>query len=168
MPMLATVTARAATDELDDPAYRRELAEWTNRPPHAGDGVPTATAVRPAPRRVPVRNYAPDGTAGLRAGAGFDEGAAYVVLFGAADEPADWLRGGEALSALLLTATAEGLSTAPISDAIEAEWPRRLLRDLLAGVGEPFLVVRLGYGDDPDDLPAAPRRDAEEVLDVHE
>jgi nitroreductase len=166
MPMLATSTARAADAELDDPAYRAELHRWTNRPPGSGDGVPAATAVQRAPRRVPVRDYAPDGTAGLQAGDGFDAGAAYVILFGAADEPADLVRGGEALSVLLLTATSEGLATAPLSDTIEVEWPRRLLRDLLAGVGEPFVVVRLGYRDTGDEVPSAPRRDPAEVIDV--
>jgi hypothetical protein len=45
------------------------------------------------------------------------------------------------LSALLLSATDEGLATAPLSDAIKVEWPRLLLRELLGGVGEPFLVI---------------------------
>jgi hypothetical protein len=171
MPMLATSTARAADAELDDPAYRAELHRWTNRPPGCGDGVPAATAVRRAPRRVPVRDYVPHGIAGLSAGDGFDAGAAYVILFGATDQPADLLRGGEALSVLLLTATSEGLATAPLSDTIEVEWPRRLMRDLLAGVGEPYLVVRLGYrdgGGEGDDLPSAPRRDPAEVIDVED
>ena len=168
MPMLATSTARAAADELDDPAYRRELAEWTHRPDSSGDGVPAATAVQPAPRRVPVRNHTPDETAGLRAGDGFDLGAAYVVLFGATDEPAAWLSAGEALSALLLTATAGGLSTAPMSDTVEVDWPRRLLRDLLAGVGEPYLVVRLGYGASAERLPPAPRRDPADAIEFDE
>ncbi|MFG2058113.1 Acg family FMN-binding oxidoreductase [Micromonospora sp. NPDC048930] len=169
MPMLAVATARAADAELADPAYREELRRWTNRPPESGDGVPTATAVRPAPRRVPLRDYAPGGAAGLSAGANFDRGAAYVILFGERDDPAAWLRGGEALSALLLTATAEGLATAPISDAVELAWPRRMMRDLLAGVGEPYLVVRVGWGSD-DELPPAPRRvpaDAIEVSRTH-
>jgi nitroreductase len=168
MPMLATSTARAAADELDDPEYRRELTEWTHRPESSGDGVPAATAVQPAPRRVPIRNYTPDETAGLRAGDGFDQGAAYVVLFGATDEPAAWLPAGEALSALLLTATAEGLATAPLSDTVEVEWPRRLLRDLLAGVGEPYLVVRLGYGTSAEQLPPAPRRNPADVIEFDE
>lgn len=166
MPMLATSTARAAEAELGNPAYRAELERWTHRPPESGDGVPAATAVQRAPRRVPVRDYAPDGGAGLPAGEGFDVGAAFVVLFGAADGPVDLLRGGEALSVLLLAATAEGLATAPLSDTIEVEWPRRLLRDLLAGVGEPFLVVRLGYRNAADEVPPAPRRDPTEVIDL--
>jgi nitroreductase len=168
MPMLATSTARAATDELDDPAYRAELEAWTHRPEDGGDGVPAATAVQQTPRRVPVRNYTPGGTAGLSPGEGFDLGAAFVVLFGTADEATSWLRGGEALSALLLTATSEGLATAPLSDTIELEWPRRLLRDLLADVGEPYLVVRLGYSDTTEALPPAPRRDARDVIELGE
>ncbi|MEW2331514.1 nitroreductase [Micromonospora chersina] len=165
MPMLAVSTGRAADAELADPAYREELRRWTDRPAGSGDGVPTATAVRPGPRRVPLRDYAPGGAAGLSAGADFDRGAAYLILFGEQDEPAAWLRGGEALSALLLTATAEGLASAPLSDAVEVAWPRRMMRDLLAGIGEPYLVVRVGWGPD-DDLPPAPRRTPADVIET--
>ncbi|TYB34210.1 nitroreductase [Micromonospora sp. AP08] len=165
MPMLAVSTGRAADAELADPAYREELRRWTDRPAGSGDGVPTATAVRPGPRRVPLRDHAPGGAAGLTAGADFDRGAAYLILFGEQDEPAAWLRGGEALSALLLTATAEGLATAPLSDAIEVAWPRRMMRDLLAGIGDPYLVVRVGWGPD-DDLPPAPRRTPADVIEM--
>ncbi|WP_232534111.1 hypothetical protein [Plantactinospora sp. KBS50] len=59
----------------------------------------------------------------------------------------------------------EGLSAAPLSDAIERAWPRRLMRDLLAGLGEPYLTVRLGVGS-PDDLSAIPRRPAGEVIEI--
>ncbi|MFI6332799.1 Acg family FMN-binding oxidoreductase [Micromonospora chersina] len=165
MPMLAVSTGRAADTELADPAYREELRRWTDRPAGSGDGVPTATAVRPGPRRVPLRDYAPGGAAGLSPGADFDRGAAYLILFGEQDEPAAWLRGGEALSALLLTATAEGLASAPLSDAIEVAWPRRMMRDLLAGIGDPYLVVRVGWGPD-DDLPPAPRRTPADVIET--
>ncbi len=166
LPMFAISTAKAAEAERDDPAYRAELAQWTHRPATAGDGVPAATAVRPTLRRVPVRDHVPDETAGLSAGADFDSGASYVILFGASDEPAAWLRAGEALSALLLTATAAGLSTAPLSDAIEVAWPRRLLRNLLAGTGVPYVAVRLGYVDpNSEPLPPAPRRAPEDVIE---
>ncbi|MCP3787995.1 nitroreductase [Micromonospora sp. A3M-1-15] len=165
MPMLAVSTGRAADAELADPAYREELRRWTDRPAGSGDGVPTATAVRPGPRRVPLRDYAPGGAAGLSAGADFDRGAAYLILFGEQDEPAAWLCGGEALSALLLTATAEGLASAPLSDAVEVAWPRRMMRDLLAGIGDPYLVVRVGWGPD-DDLPPAPRRTPADVIET--
>ncbi len=117
---------------------------------------------------MPVRDHTPDGTAGLTAGPGHDRGAAYVVLFGATETPAGVLRGGEALSALLLLATAEGLATAPLSDTVEVDWPRHLLRGLLAGVGEPYLVVRLGWGESTSGLPPAPRRDPADVIEIRE
>jgi len=164
--MLAISAELAGGAELDDPAYRAELHHWTSRPASAGDGVPPATAVRPELRRVPVRDFAPDSSAGLAAGAAHDQGAAFVILFGDDDQPANLLRGGEALSALLLLATADGLATAPLSDAIEVEWPRHLLRGLLADVGEPYLVVRLGYPVSHEPPPATPRREPSEVIIV--
>lgn len=164
--LLAISTDLAATAELDDPDYRLELHHWTNRPHSSGDGVPPSTAVRPGLRRVPVRDFNPDGDGGLAAGEGRDQGAAYVIVFGDGYRPIDLLHGGEALSALLLKATAEGLATAPLSDAVEVTWPRHLLRYLVSGLGEPYVVVRLGYVDTTEPLPPAPRRDAADVIEV--
>ncbi|MEJ3747031.1 nitroreductase [Actinomycetes bacterium KLBMP 9797] len=166
MPMLAVATMHAGDEELADPAYRQELHRWTHRPAWTGDGVPPATAVRPAPRRVPMRDYTGGAEAGLDAGPGDDHGASYTILFGRDDRPDAWLRAGEALSALLLAAVLDRLSAAPLSDVVEATWPRQLLRDLLAGVGEPYLVVRIGIGPDADDLPPSPRREPQDVIEI--
>jgi len=164
---LAISAELAAGAELDDPQYRAELHRWTHRPSFTGDGVPPATAVKPELRRVPVRDFAPDDSAGLDAGSFHDQGAAYVIVFGQSDRPVDLLRGGEALSALLLLATADGLATAPLSDAVEVEWPRHLLSGLLAGIGEPYVGVRLGHrppGEPP--APQSPRRDPSDVITI--
>lgn len=168
MPMLAVATDRAAGVETADPAYRAELERWTSRPPWTGDGVPPSTAVEQSPRRVPVRDFSPATHPGLTAGHHHDKGASYVVLFGSSDAPLDLLRGGEALSALLLEATANGLATAPLSDAIEVAWTRRLMRELLAGTGEPYVAVRLGYLHLVAPLPAVPRRDPAEVITIEQ
>lgn len=168
VPELAVSVDEAADTEYFDPAYRTELTRWTNRPAWTGDGVPPSTAVQPALRRVPARNFLPDGSPGLLAGADHDEGAAYVILFGTGDRPADLLRGGEAMSALLLLATAEGLASAPISEAVEVAWPRRLLRRLLSDIGEPYLIVRLGYVDSDEVLPVSPRREVRETIQIDE
>jgi nitroreductase len=164
--MVAASTETAAKAEIDDPRYREELRTWTSRPQWSGDGVPPATAVEPSLRRVPVRDFVPGGKPGLTAGPAVDKGATFVIVWGRSDEPIDLLRGGEALSALLLKATAEGLATAPLSDSIEVEWPRRLLHGLLDDLGEPYLVVRLGYRASTDLPPASPRRDPAEVIDI--
>jgi hypothetical protein len=110
----------------------------------------------------------PGTTAGLPAGTAHDRGAAYVVLFGDDVRPIGFLRAGEALSALLLLATADGLATAPLSDPVEVSWPHHLLRGLLADIGEPYLVVRLGYPDNEGPLPPAPRRDPRDAITIIE
>ncbi|GAA3337123.1 NAD(P)H nitroreductase [Amorphoplanes nipponensis] len=166
VPALAISTERAAGAQQDDPAYREELARWTSRPQGSGDGVPPTTAVEPALRRVPIRDFAPEGNAGLTAGAGVDKGAAYVIVFGLTDQRVDLLRGGEALSALLLLATAEGLATAPLSEAVEVAWSRYALTGLLAGIGEPYIAVRLGYPLDREPLPPQARRAAAETIEI--
>jgi len=164
VPMLGISSEQAADIESSDPAYRSELTQWTNRPPWTGDGVPPATAVEPALRRVPVRNFAPQGAEVLPVGEDHDKGAEYMIVYGMGDRPIDLLRGGEALSALLLKATADGLSSAPLSEAVEVAWPRYLLRELLSDVGEPYVVVRVGYVESGQLLPATPRRAATETI----
>ncbi|HET9518421.1 MAG TPA: nitroreductase [Actinoplanes sp.] len=166
VPELAVAVDEAADVEYFDPAYRSELTRWTHRPAWTGDGVPPANAVRPSMRRVPVRNLFPSEIPSLLAGADEDEGAAYVILYGTGDRPLDLLRGGEAMSAVLLAATADGLATAPISEAVEVAWPRQLLRRLLPAGGEPFLIVRLGYVESDEVLPMSPRREAHDAIQI--
>jgi hypothetical protein len=168
VPELAISVDEAADANYFDPAHRSELTDWTHRPAWTGDGVPPSTVVSPSLRRVPVRNFLPDGSAGLLANADHDEGAVYVIIFGTTDQPADLLRGGEAMSALLLEATAEGLATAPISEAVEAAWPRQLLRRLLSGIGEPYLIVRLGHVESPNAVPPTPRRAPTDVIRIED
>ncbi|GAA2607821.1 Acg family FMN-binding oxidoreductase [Paractinoplanes durhamensis] len=167
VPELAVAVEEAADVEYFSPAHRGELTRWTHRPAWTGDGVPPATAVQPAHRRVPARNLLPSGSPGLLAGAGEDEGAVYVIVHGSGCHVVDLLRAGEAMSALLLEATAEGLSTAPISEAVEVAWPRELLRRLLPDAhDEPYLIVRLGYAVSGETLPASPRREARETIQI--
>jgi nitroreductase len=168
VPELAIALDLAADANYFDPAHRTELTAWTHRPAWTGDGVPPNTGVGPSLRRVPVRNFLPDGSPGLSAGADHDEGATYVILYGSAARPADLLRAGEAMSALLLQATTEGLSSAPISEAVEVAWPRELLTRLLPGAGEPYLIVRFGYVESAENVPPSPRRAPGEVISIED
>ena len=164
MPMLAIAVAAAGDDEMGRYRYRNLLMRWTNRPEWSKDGVPPATAVQRVPRRVPVREFAMFPQEGMTVTPGGDRGAAYFVLHGPGHEPLDWLRAGEALSAVLLTAVSFGLAVAPITDVLEVEHPRELVRGLLGDSSEPYAVVRCGYPIDPTELPEVPRRAADEVL----
>jgi nitroreductase len=161
---LALAAVRADALQLGDPDYRRELIRWTNRPAWSGDGVPIATAVARSPRAVPVRDFAPFGGPVQPAGPHTDHGALYALIFTDDDGPAAWLRAGEALSAVLLSATAAGLGTAPISDVTELAVTREELRHLLSGIGVPQLVVRIGHPPAGGPPPSVPRRAADEVI----
>jgi len=143
--------------------HRGELVRGANRPSWSG-GVPAGTTVRRVPRRVPVRELTLPLREGMQVQPGGDRGATYFVLFGDSDDAPDWLRAGEALSAVLLTAIALGLSVTPISDVIEVAHPRELVRGLLTGRGHPFIVLRRGLGAPTEDLATVPRRDPAEVI----
>jgi nitroreductase len=160
---LARAAMHADALQLGDPAYRKELIRWTSRPAGSGDGVPVATAVRRAPRVVPVRDFAPYGGPVMSAGEHTDRSALYALIFTDEDNPMAWLRAGEALSAVLLTATAAGLATAPISDVTELAVTREQLRRMLSGIGYPQLAVRIGHAP-PGAPPFVPRRAPNEVI----
>jgi hypothetical protein len=64
-----------------------------------------------------------------------------------------------------LTAVSLGLAVAPISDVIEVEHPRDLLRGILRGRGYPYLVIRCGYPTDSTALAPTPRRDRAEAVE---
>jgi len=101
---------------------------------------------------------------GMPVAPGGDQGAAFLVLHGPGEEPMDWVRAGEALSAVLLTAVHHGLAGAPFTDVLEVDHPRDLVRGLLPGPDRPYVVVRCGYSTGVGGLPDAPRRAVAEVL----
>ncbi|MFC7245243.1 Acg family FMN-binding oxidoreductase [Catellatospora aurea] len=161
--VLALAAVRAGALQLSDPDYRAELADWTNRPPWSGEGVSTETTVRAVARRVPIRDYAPFGGDTMHPGRDTDAGARYMVLFTDDDTPAAWLHAGQALSAVLLTATVHGLGSAPISDVTEVPGTRDELRLLLPGLGHPQVCVRVGYAQPGPPAPST-RRPYEESI----
>jgi hypothetical protein len=77
---------------------------------------------------------------------------------------AAWLRAGEALSAGWLAATGLGVSVLPMSAAVEVPATRAALRRLLSGLGEPYLVLRLGIADPDSSAPGTPRLPVERIL----
>ncbi len=74
------------------------------------------------------------------------------------------LRAGQAMEAVLLTATSLGLAASFLSQVIEVETCRNELRRVLGAALHPQTVLRLGFGSP---VPATPRRDPAELV-VHE
>jgi nitroreductase len=161
---LAASAARAADIEASDPAIAEELAYWTGQSPE-GTGLPAAVLPASQPQTtVPNRDF---GAGALPVGPGHDTAARYGVLFGPDDEPDTWLRAGEALSAGWLTATEQGLSVLPFSNVIEVTVTREALHRMLSGIGQVYLVLRLGLAD-PEHAgpPHTPRMPAAQVVDT--
>ncbi|WP_406079143.1 Acg family FMN-binding oxidoreductase [Micromonospora sp. NBC_00858] len=163
---LAAAASRAEAVAAADPQIREELRYWTGRAGPAGTGVPPEVLPEQPPQAtVPARDFARPGT--LPVGPGHDRAAVYALLFGDEDEPESWLRAGEALSAAWLTATRLGVSVVPLSGVIETVGTRQTLRQMLAGLGYPYLVLRLGIaGPAHAGPPHTPRMPAEQVVDT--
>jgi hypothetical protein len=159
----------AARQQAMNEAYLDELMAWTHR---SGDaGIPAANvpdrreADRLASDAAPTRF--PAGTLVEQAN---DEGmhdAQWLVLSTTADDPVAWVRTGEALSALWLYCTTEGLSLVPHTQPVEVESVRVALgAHLLEDRGIPQILLRVGWPPVARSLPPqTPRRPVEEVLE---
>jgi nitroreductase len=158
---LLHLAQEAEQELLADSAYRVELARWTGgarddqgipeeafgpRDPSGATPVRDFTAARPGPARY----------------AWFEDEPQLAVLATSFDDPADWLRAGQALERVLLVATVRGVAASPLTQPLEVadSW---LVRDPQSGMEYPQMILRLGYG-----LPvgSAPRRPVCEVLEV--
>src|SRR5690606_11700207 len=151
--------AAIAEDELAaDPAYRAELAAWT-MPGARFDGVPACThGPRPARDPAPVRDFGRH-----ERQARFEEHPQLAVLTTLGDRPLDWLRAGQALQRVLLTATRHGLSASFLNQPLDLRDLRRR-RDPHHRRGHAQMIIRLGYGPH---VPGSPRRPAGELETHH-
>ncbi|WP_433268236.1 Acg family FMN-binding oxidoreductase [Micromonospora vinacea] len=162
---LAATAGHADTVEAQDPELRAELAYWTSRA-GSGTGLPAEVLPeQPAQTTVPSRDFGRPGS--LPVGPGHDRMAVYALLYGDEDERDSWLRAGEALSAGWLTATRLGVSAVPLSSVVEVPGTRQTLRQLLSGIGFPYLVLRLGIADPAHSGPPhTPRLTTAQVVDT--
>ncbi|NUW39502.1 hypothetical protein HT134_05050 [Nonomuraea rhodomycinica] len=176
---LVPVTGRSARRVLDrvaeaeatlaaEPAYRAELAHWT-RAGTGDDGVP-GHAFGPRPRHggPPLRDFglggAPSPHDGGAEPADFEPDPQLAALFTAGDGPRDWLRAGQALQRVLLTATAHGVAASLFSQPLDLRPPQHR-GDRVGPLGHVQMLIRLGYG--PPVRPVA-RRPVAEVVDSRE
>jgi hypothetical protein len=155
--VLLEAIREAEAQQKDMPGYGTELAMWTGR--RAGDdGVPAANLLHAGTAGIPASRDFPEGDIGPYP-LGRQDGAVLAVLGTASDDTLSRLRAGEALSAVLLTATTLGLATCPLSQPLEIGATRRTLRDdVLSGTLCPQIVLRLGWAPVGPPLPATPRR----------
>lgn len=162
---LAAVVAQAVRQHISDPEYLAELAMWSGRHGTVA-GVPARnTPAAEKLGRFPSRVFANptlDQPGGIEPR---DDAGVVLVLATATDDSAAWLRAGEATGAVLLTATALGLASCPLTEPLEIDQTRDELRTrLLDGDGFPQMLLRIGWAAlNADPLPATPRRPLTDV-----
>ncbi len=161
-------TARSA--QASDARYAEEQETWIGRS-HV-DGVPVAHAVPHAPDLPSIRpnRFATDAEAGSAAEAAasvVESSDGLVAICSAADDQLSWLKAGEALSALWLQATHDGLSIVPLSQVIEVDQTRRALHaDVFDGLARPQILLRVGWLENTrTSLRRTPRRPVAEILE---
>ncbi len=163
---LTVLLAKAEDVEREDPAYREELARWTGRSGRSRDGLPTDVTpdVRDRASNLRLRDFDDQDAPPLRMADEHPvvERPMAVVLGTVLDGPPDWLRAGEALMALLLRATIEGIQAQPLGQVVDRDWSRSRLGTELGVLGHPQMVLRLGFARPG---PPTPRRDVSEVVD---
>lgn len=168
----AVLLSRADAIERADPASVRELAAWSRHDDDSLDGIPRAavpsTPVAQRASNYRLRDFDVDGRA-----AGGDshrphadapptpEHPLVVVIGTPDDDPRAWLQAGQALGWLLLRATADGVSSAPMTQVLELPATRGRLRSALQLVGHPQMLLRMGYGTG---RPTTHRRPMAEVV----
>ncbi|MEU7824235.1 nitroreductase [Catellatospora sp. NPDC049133] len=149
---LAVAVSRAEDAAAGEPTLRAETAAWTGPDRPAGAGVPPEFIPDKRPETdVGERDFTARGA--LPVGGGHDKSSTYVVLFGGDDDRAAWLRAGQALSAVWLHATGQGLAVLPYSQVIEIDGSRAMMRRILSNLGYAYIVLRLGVADPDHPLP---------------
>ncbi|APA98401.1 Putative NAD(P)H nitroreductase acg [Nocardia seriolae] len=162
-PRLVTATEQAMALRHHDMMYQAEIGWWTG---HSGmpDGVPPeALPSASEAAHVAVGRTFPTPRHSARRSE-IEDRARLVVLSTASDTATDWLRTGEALSAVLLECTASGLATCALTHITELASGRHLLIGLTDPNYKPQVMIRIGVSPDRDEPSPTPRRPLADIL----
>lgn len=163
---LADLAGEAAQFHESDKEYLAELARWSGRYA-AMSGVPARNIPGPdGVARVPARHFNVGVLTQPLHTDPADEHAMILALGTRDDDAMARLRAGEATSLVLLTATALGLASCPITEPLEVASTRKRLReDVFGADAHPQMLLRVGWAPiNADPLPSTQRRDLSEVV----
>jgi hypothetical protein len=111
---------------------------------------------------APVRDFGYASPAIVRPAGSYEPRPRLAVLSTACDEPGDWLRAGQALQRVLLTAARNGLATSFLYQPIELHDLRQHDDQWWPWPECPQIIIRFGYGPPGAD---SPRRRVDDILD---
>jgi len=158
---LQLATNDAILADAEDPGRTAERRRWVGGD-RTADGVPSSVlGPRTSAGTSPARDLAATPADANRMVAEFELDPQLALLSTVHDGPVAWLRAGQALQRVLLEATAHGVSTSLLNQAVEHDALRWLINDPLGTWHRPQAVIRFGYGPP---VPPTPRRPLTDVL----
>jgi nitroreductase len=155
----ARLVAEGDAVQWANPSWRRELAAWMG-PRRRGDGLTVPALTAPVVQFV-VRTFDMGGSVGAKDRQLAEASPLLAVLGTVSDTLHDWLLAGRALQRVLLVACRHGLQASYLNQPIQVPTLRPGLQHLIGG-GFPQILLRLGYPG--DEIPPAPRRPIEDVI----
>ncbi|ORW98074.1 Acg family FMN-binding oxidoreductase [Mycolicibacter terrae] len=164
---LNAVVAQAVFEHRTDYEYLAELSRWSGRYRSVA-GVPARSVPAPeAGAPIPGRLFADPALVQPPGAVPAEERAVMLALGTEDDDRLAQLRAGEATSVVLLTATALGLASCPVTEPLEiAETRAAVRRDVFGTSGYPQMLLRVGWAPiNADPLPATPRRFLDDTVE---
>lgn len=163
---LNTIVAQAVSRHATDNDYLTELRAWSGR--HESlEGVPARNVPPPEPAAVPApRRFAGPALAKPTDAPPCKDAAVVVGLSTEADDALAQMRAGEATSVVVLTATALGMASCPVTEPLEiAETREQVRSEVFDAEGVPQMLLRIGWAPiNADPLPPTPRRRLSDVV----
>jgi nitroreductase len=164
---LNKIVAQSVWNHAINHDYLAELTAWSGRHGSVA-GVPARNTPASDPTAaIPSRVFAGPALA-MPAGSSPDDDNAVILSLGTrTDDRLAWLRAGEATSIVLLTATAMGLASCPVTEPLEIAETREAVRSDVFDASEyPQMLLRVGWAPiNADPLPSTPRRQLSDVVE---
>ena len=163
---LNAIVAKAVWQHATDHHYLTELTTWSGHYASLA-GVPARNTPTPDPTAViPGRLFAGPALAQPPEATPGEDSAVVLALGTEADDQLARLRAGEATSLVLLTATALGLASCPVTEPLEiAETRDEVRSDVFGNTGFPQMLLRIGWAPiNADPLPSTPRRPLSDIV----
>ncbi|BCO34922.1 NAD(P)H nitroreductase [Mycobacterium heckeshornense] len=167
LPRLQTIVAQAVWQHATDHDYLAELTKWSGRYASVA-GVPARSTPQSDPTApLPPRLFAGPALAQPADTDPAEDNAAVLALGTKDDTTLARLRAGEATSLILLSATALGLASCPVTEPLEIVETRDAVQVEVFGTsGFPQMLLRVGWAPvNADLLPVTPRRPLADVVE---
>ncbi|GGC58463.1 nitroreductase family protein [Hoyosella rhizosphaerae] len=166
MPLIVEASNRSAAAHRYDTNYHHEMHWWLGARTRS-DGIPSSALSEKSAKGVGVgRDFHTE--RGTLSSETIDDHAHVLVISTDDDSVESWLRAGQALSAVLLEATARGVASCTLTHITEGDDVRSMTHRAASQSGTvravPQVAVRVGKPTGPQ-LAATPRRKLEDVFE---